>query len=203
MSNTIYTEEQALNNFWLLHKINDLELSVRTTNVLHNNGVYYVADLVCRSTAELFEFKGFGRKSWLEITEYFGHIGLSLGSEIKLKSRSKKAFFQRIDQTRAEIMEKSEEKWFFSKSAYDAWKADKERIALKKTAREAARRLLSPESIQAVEANPRFSNLILQMLNARALCQRQGLSDQEIGKLLRNEGTIRSVIQTLRPDSLS
>ena len=51
--------------------IASLSFSVRTTNRLHGNGIFTVADLAQRSPAELLAFDGFGRGCITEVNNYF------------------------------------------------------------------------------------------------------------------------------------
>lgn len=59
-------------------RIDELELSVRTSNCLQSLGVTTIGELVAHSEAELFKAKNFGRKSLKEIKEILADMGLSL-----------------------------------------------------------------------------------------------------------------------------
>lgn len=64
--------------------IEDLELSVRATNSLHNENINTIGDLVAKTDEDLLEFKNFGRKSLEEIKAVLGGLGLSLGMGDKI-----------------------------------------------------------------------------------------------------------------------
>jgi DNA-directed RNA polymerase alpha subunit len=64
-----------------LRKVDDLELSVRTTNCLRNDDLFYIGELVQRSEAEMLRVPNFGRKSLNEIKEVLAQMGLHLGME--------------------------------------------------------------------------------------------------------------------------
>ena len=59
--------------------IEDLDLSVRAINSLHNENITTIGDLVAKTDEDLLEFKNFGRKSLEEIKAVLGGLGLSLG----------------------------------------------------------------------------------------------------------------------------
>jgi hypothetical protein len=59
--------------------IDELELSVATSNVLRRLELKNVADLCRRTEAELLKMDGFGRKSLKEVKELLADLGLSLG----------------------------------------------------------------------------------------------------------------------------
>jgi DNA-directed RNA polymerase subunit alpha len=63
----------------LFRRIDELELSVRSSNCLENADIKYIGELVQRSEAEMLRTKNFGRKSLNEIKEILTEMGLSLG----------------------------------------------------------------------------------------------------------------------------
>jgi len=79
------TEPEAnsnqLNRF-LLKKVDELELSVRSANCLKNDNIIYIGDLVQKTEAEMLRTPNFGRKSLNEIKEVLASMGLRLGMEI-------------------------------------------------------------------------------------------------------------------------
>jgi DNA-directed RNA polymerase subunit alpha len=69
-------------NRYLLKKVDELELSVRSANCLKNDNIIYIGDLVQKSEAEMLRTPNFGRKSLNEIKEVLSSMGLRLGMEI-------------------------------------------------------------------------------------------------------------------------
>lgn len=69
-------------NKYLLKKVDELELSVRSANCLKNDNIIYIGDLVQKSEAEMLRTPNFGRKSLNEIKEVLASMGLRLGMEI-------------------------------------------------------------------------------------------------------------------------
>jgi DNA-directed RNA polymerase subunit alpha len=74
-------DEGAINRF-LLKKVDELELSVRSANCLKNDNIIYIGDLVQKTEAEMLRTPNFGRKSLNEIKEVLSQMGLRLGMEI-------------------------------------------------------------------------------------------------------------------------
>lgn len=66
----------------LFRRIDELELSVRSSNCLENADIKYIGELVRRSEAEMLRTKNFGRKSLNEIKEILSEMGLGLGIKI-------------------------------------------------------------------------------------------------------------------------
>lgn len=60
----------------LLKKLDEIELSVRTTNVLRINDIVYVGDLVQKTAGELLRLASFGRRSVNEIEELLARMNL-------------------------------------------------------------------------------------------------------------------------------
>jgi DNA-directed RNA polymerase subunit alpha len=75
------TNSNQLNRF-LLKKVDELELSVRSANCLKNDNIIYIGDLVQKTEAEMLRTPNFGRKSLNEIKEVLSSMGLRLGMEI-------------------------------------------------------------------------------------------------------------------------
>lgn len=69
-------------NRFLLKKVDELELSVRSANCLKNDNIIYIGDLVQKTEAEMLRTPNFGRKSLNEIKEVLSGMGLRLGMEI-------------------------------------------------------------------------------------------------------------------------
>src|ERR1700749_488096 len=75
------TDTNQLNRY-LLKKVDELELSVRSANCLKNDNIIYIGDLVQKTEAEMLRTPNFGRKSLNEIKEVLASMGLRLGMEI-------------------------------------------------------------------------------------------------------------------------
>ncbi len=69
-------------NRYLLKKVDELELSVRSANCLKNDNIIYIGDLVGKTEAEMLRTPNFGRKSLNEIKEVLASMGLRLGMDI-------------------------------------------------------------------------------------------------------------------------
>ena len=69
-------------NRYLLKKVDELELSVRSANCLKNDNIIYLGDLVQKTEAEMLRTPNFGRKSLNEIKEVLSSMGLRLGMDI-------------------------------------------------------------------------------------------------------------------------
>ena len=77
------TEQDANQlNRYLLKKVDELELSVRSANCLKNDNLIYIGDLVQKTEAEMLRTPNFGRKSLNEIKEVLSSMGLRLGMDI-------------------------------------------------------------------------------------------------------------------------
>ncbi len=67
----------------LLKPIEDLELTVRSTNCLKAEDIHYVGDLVQRTETELMRTPNLGKKSLTEISEVLAEHGLKLGMTVE------------------------------------------------------------------------------------------------------------------------
>lgn len=67
---------------YLLKRVDELELSVRSANCLKNDNIVYIGDLVQKTEAEMLKTPNFGRKSLNEIKEVLSSMGLRLGMEV-------------------------------------------------------------------------------------------------------------------------
>lgn len=63
-------------------KINEIELSVRSTNCLAGANIETIAELVIMPESEMLKFRNFGKKSLNEIKEKLELMGLSLGMDL-------------------------------------------------------------------------------------------------------------------------
>lgn len=67
----------------LLRPIEDLELTVRSTNCLKAENIYYVGDLIQRTEVELLKTPNLGKKSLTEIKMVLASHSLSLGMRLE------------------------------------------------------------------------------------------------------------------------
>lgn len=79
----VEVEEKPKLNENLFRRIDELELSVRSSNCLENADIKYIGELVQRSEAEMLRTKNFGRKSLNEIKEILNDMVLSLGMKLE------------------------------------------------------------------------------------------------------------------------
>ena len=59
-------------------KLSDLELSLRTMNCFRRYGMHTVGDVAKRDQNELMRMENFGRKSFNEVREVFGTLGVNM-----------------------------------------------------------------------------------------------------------------------------
>jgi len=62
--------------------VDELELSVRSSNCLKNANIKTIIDLVTKSEVDMLKYRNFGRKSLNEIKEVLTEMGLGLGMKI-------------------------------------------------------------------------------------------------------------------------
>jgi Bacterial RNA polymerase, alpha chain C terminal domain len=67
----------------VLKPIDDLELTVRSTNCLKAESIYYIGDLIQRSEIELLKIPNLGKKELIEIKDVLALRGLSLGMRVE------------------------------------------------------------------------------------------------------------------------
>ena len=75
-------EEDFEFNRYLLRKVDELELSVRSANCLKNDNIIYIGDLVQKTESEMLRTPNFGRKSLNEIKVVLTQMDLQLGMEL-------------------------------------------------------------------------------------------------------------------------
>lgn len=63
-------------------RINEIELSVRSTNCLASANIDTIGELVVMPESEMLRFRNFGKKSLTEIKEKLDEMGLSLGMDL-------------------------------------------------------------------------------------------------------------------------
>ena len=67
----------------LLRPVDDLELTVRSSNCLKAENIYYIGDLIQRTEVELLKTPNLGKKSLTEIKDVLASHGLSLGMRLE------------------------------------------------------------------------------------------------------------------------
>jgi len=76
-------DEEILRIRKLLGKsVDELELSVRSSNCLRAAEIKSIGDLVQKGEPEMLKYRNFGRKSLKEIQDILGEMGLSFGMEV-------------------------------------------------------------------------------------------------------------------------
>lgn len=80
-SGELNTDKDALMQKLVL-KINEIELSVRSTNCLSGANIETIAELVVMPESEMLKFRNFGKKSLNEIKSKLEEMGLSLGMDL-------------------------------------------------------------------------------------------------------------------------
>ncbi len=76
------TMSSALDSI-LTKRIDELDLSVRSTNCLKNANIMTLRDLVARSERDMLETKNFGKKSLDEVHDLLASYGLSFGMDLE------------------------------------------------------------------------------------------------------------------------
>jgi len=93
----IEEESEEVDDEWmrihdLLKKsVDELELSVRSSNCLRNAEIKAIGDLVRKTESDMLKFRNFGRKSLKEISEILGSMGLHFGMDVDFYLDTKKA----------------------------------------------------------------------------------------------------------------
>ena len=64
-------------------KVDDLELSVRSSNCLRAANIQTLEDLVKKTESEMLKYRNFGRKSLTELTNILSKLGLSFGMDVE------------------------------------------------------------------------------------------------------------------------
>jgi DNA-directed RNA polymerase subunit alpha len=66
----------------LARSVEELELSVRSSNCLRRANIKTLGDLVARTESEMLKYRNFGKQSLKEINEILGGMGLYLGMDV-------------------------------------------------------------------------------------------------------------------------
>jgi DNA-directed RNA polymerase subunit alpha len=64
-------------------RVDELELSVRSSNCLRLANIHTLADLVKNPESDMLKYKNFGRKSLIELNEVLGNLGLHFGMDVE------------------------------------------------------------------------------------------------------------------------
>jgi DNA-directed RNA polymerase subunit alpha len=75
-------EEQMRLMELLDHSVEELELSVRSSNCLRDAGIRTLGDLVQKTEAEMLKYRNFGRKSLQELVDILSDLGLYFGMDV-------------------------------------------------------------------------------------------------------------------------
>jgi len=75
----------------LQRNVEELELSVRSSNCLRTAEIKTIGDLVKKSESEMLKFRNFGRKSLKEISDILGSMGLHFGMDVDYYMDRRKA----------------------------------------------------------------------------------------------------------------
>ncbi len=63
-------------------RVDELELSVRSSNCLRCANIHTLSDLVRNQESEMLKYKNFGRKSLIELNEVLSNMGLRFGMDV-------------------------------------------------------------------------------------------------------------------------
>lgn len=75
----------------LKKSVDELELSVRSSNCLRNAEIKTIGDLVRKTESDMLKFRNFGRKSLKEIADILSSMGLHFGMDVDFYLDEKKA----------------------------------------------------------------------------------------------------------------
>ena len=78
----ILDDEQLRLMELLNHNVEELELSVRSSNCLRDAGIRTLGDLVRKTEAEMLKYRNFGRKSLQELVDILSDMGLTFGMDV-------------------------------------------------------------------------------------------------------------------------
>ena len=89
----------------LIKNIEEIELSVRSTNCLSGANIYTIAELVIRPESEMLKFRNFGKKSLNEIKAKLTEMGLGLGMDLSKYGINKENVKSVINEFREQLLE--------------------------------------------------------------------------------------------------
>lgn len=75
----------------LQRSVEELELSVRSSNCLRNANIKSIGDLVRKTESDMLKFRNFGRKSLKEISDILTSMGLHFGMDVDYFTDERKA----------------------------------------------------------------------------------------------------------------
>jgi DNA-directed RNA polymerase subunit alpha len=75
----------------LQRSVEELELSVRSSNCLRNANIKTIGDLVRKTESDMLKFRNFGRKSLKEISDILTSMGLHFGMDVDFYTNERKA----------------------------------------------------------------------------------------------------------------
>ena len=64
-------------------RVDELELSVRSSNCLRLANIHTIGELVKNPESDMLKYKNFGRKSLIELSEVLGNLGLHFGMDVE------------------------------------------------------------------------------------------------------------------------
>jgi DNA-directed RNA polymerase subunit alpha len=74
-------ETERLRNLMKM-RVDELELSVRSSNCLRLANIHTIGDLVRNPESDMLKYKNFGRKSLIELNEVLSNLGLHFGMDV-------------------------------------------------------------------------------------------------------------------------
>ena len=82
----------------LYRKVADLDLSIRTKNLLRNAGINTLQDLSSYTKSDLMKFRNFGRSSLVELEDLMLKNNLSFGTVESIKSDNTQTLQNALEQ---------------------------------------------------------------------------------------------------------
>lgn len=79
----VIDEELLKTRNLLMTKVDDMELSVRSSNCLRAANIQTLEDLVKKTESDMLKYRNFGRKSLTELTNILAKLGLSFGMDME------------------------------------------------------------------------------------------------------------------------
>ena len=92
----------------IYRKVADLDLSIRTKNLLRNAGINTLQDLSSYTKSDLMKFRNFGRSSLVELEDLMLKNNLSFGTVESIKSDNTQTLQNALEQVEKLEAEKKE-----------------------------------------------------------------------------------------------